>query len=392
MLLAQIAAMKPNYKGQSVRKKQPFKRVRPFMLYLAGAFVLTAVLSALVTIAGIVVAYNLHTNNVLSNEDLYRVLFIAAVIALGIAVAIGLIFASGIAFPLENITRTAQAIRNGDLSARTNLHGQDELPQLGQTFDEMADAIERERDLEQQLIGDVAHELRTPLMGMQVTIEGMQDKVLPVDDEHLATLADETKRLGRLVEALLHLNRLENGTINVKQERLDLSDLVSHIVLTQEVLIKNVGLDFASYVEPDIVIIGDRDLMIQTVLNLLSNATRYTQEGGSVSLSLIRSTGNATLAVSDTGIGIAEEDLDKVFSRFWRADEARERKSGGLGIGLALVREVVDQHHGNISVQSRLGEGTTFCVNIPLSEEDEGSRLFAEKSVSRKSARAARKA
>ena len=362
-----------------VHKKQTSKRVRPFILYLAGAFVLTAVLSALVTIAGIIVAYNLHLNNVFSDYDLYRALFIAAVLALGFAVATGLIFSSGIAFPLENITSTAQAIRNGDLSARTNLHGQDILPQLGQTLDEMADAIERERVLEQQLIGDVAHELRTPLMGMQATIEGMQDKVLPVDDEHLATLASETKRLGRLVEALLHLNRLENGTIDVKQETIDLSELISEIVLTQEVVVQNAGLDFASYIEQEIIIVGDKDLMIQTVLNLLSNAVRYTQEGGTVSLSLTRNAGNATLAVSDTGIGIAEENLENVFSRFWRADEARERKSGGLGIGLALVREVVDQHHGNISVESVLGKGTTFSVNIPLAEQDAGSRASSEK-------------
>ncbi len=368
------------------------KRARPFLLYLAGAFVLTAILTALVTVAGIIVAYNVHRDNLLSDTDLYAAFLVAAVVSLAVAVVVGMVFASGIARPVELIARTAESIKEGDLSARTGLSGQDELSRLGQIFDEMADSIERDRDLERQLIGDVAHELRTPLMGMQATIEGIQDGVLPADDEHLSTLAAETGRLGRLVEALLHLNRLENGTVQARKEQLDLSGLVADLVLTQEAFVESMGLDFEAEIEPGVLVVGDRDLMTQVVVNLMSNAVRYTPEGGSVRLSLARSGGNAHIAVGDTGIGISEDDIDKVFSRFWRADEARQRTSGGLGIGLALVREVVDQHHGSVQVESELGRGSTFTVVIPLAPEDPGSRISTDKVAMRKVARAKKSA
>ena len=368
------------------------KRTRPFLLYLAGAFVLTAILTALVTVAGIIVAYNVHRDNLVSDSDLYAGFLVAAIVSLAVAVVVGMVFAGGIARPVELIARTAESIKEGDLSARTGLSGQDELSRLGQIFDEMADSIERDRDLERQLIGDVAHELRTPLMGMQATIEGMQDGVLPADDEHLGTLAAETGRLGRLVEALLHLNRLENGTVQARQEQLDLSGLVADLVLAQEAFVESMGLGFEAEVEPAVLVVGDRDLMTQVVVNLMSNAVRYTPEGGSVRLSLVRAGGNACIAVGDTGIGIAEEDIDKVFSRFWRADEARQRTSGGLGIGLALVREVVDQHHGSVQVESELGRGSTFTVLIPLAPEDPGSRVSTDKVAMRKVARAKKSA
>ena len=233
----------------------------------------------------------------------------------------------------------------------------------------MADAIERDRDLERQLIGDVAHELRTPLMAIQATVEAIQDGVFEADQEHMGTISSETRRLGRLVEALLRLNRLENGTTELKVETIDLSELVSGLAMSQEALIESSGLSLLTDIEDDIYIEGDRDLIHQAVVNLMSNAVRYTPEGGSISVELRRDNGYASVSVADTGVGIAEKDLKKVFSRFWRADTARSN-SGGLGIGLALVREVVDQHRGTVSVDSTLGEGSTFTLNLPLSPLD----------------------
>ena len=233
----------------------------------------------------------------------------------------------------------------------------------------MADAIERDRDLERQLIGDVAHELRTPLMAIQATVEAIQDGVFEADQEHMGTISSETRRLGRLVEALLRLNRLENGTTELKVETIDLSELVSGLAMSQEALIESSGLSLLTDIEDDIYIEGDRDLIHQAVVNLVSNAVRYTPEGGGISVELRRDNGYASVSVADTGVGIAEKDLKKVFSRFWRADTARSN-SGGLGIGLALVREVVDQHRGTVSVDSTLGEGSTFTLNLPLSPLD----------------------
>ena len=283
---------------------------------------------------------------------------------------LGVFVGGGVATPLRRISKAARAIKEGDLTARTNLRGSDELYRLGETFDEMADVIERDRSLERQLIGDVAHELRTPIMAVQATVEAIQDGVFPADEQRLATLSAEARRLGRLVDALLHLNRLENGVLELHMETLDLGEIVHDLAITHEALAESVGLTLEYSVEPGVLIEGDRDLISQAVTNLVSNAVRYTPDGGRIGIVLERQGGYACVSVSDTGIGIAEEDLKLVFSRFWRADDARASGTGGLGIGLSLVREVADQHRGEVAVESVLGEGSTFHIKIPLSRED----------------------
>ncbi|MGI6032008.1 MAG: HAMP domain-containing sensor histidine kinase [Coriobacteriales bacterium] len=373
-------------------ERPPKKNHISIVSYIAGAFMLTAAMTVLITASALVIGYNINRGSEFGDEGVYFALIIAAVAALLLSVVLGLFFARSIGQPIQKITKAASSIKEGDLTARTNLFGDDELSQLGKTFDEMADSIQRDRDLERQLIGDVAHELRTPLMAIQATVEAIQDGVFPADEEHLATISSETRRLGRLVEALLHLNRLENGTVEVKRELVDVSDLVNDLTLTNEALVESSGLTFVSEIEPEIKIIGDHDLVMQAVANLLSNAVRYTPEGGTITLRARRIEGNASISVTDTGVGLAKEDLDKVFSRFWRADSARSNISGGLGIGLALVKEVADQHSGSVSVESVLGEGSTFTINIPLAREDV-SRASTEKQprAARRVAREARR-
>ena len=348
----------------------------------------------LITAAAIAIVWNVGYAGEPGDEELFFAVFTAGAIALLLSVILGIYFAVGIARPVQRISDTASAIKEGNLSARTGLSGDDQLGQLGQRFDEMADAIERDRDLERQLIGDVAHELRTPLMAIQATVEAIQDGVFEADEEHLNTISFETRRLGRLVEALLHLNRLENGTTEVKRDLVNLSSVVGGLSTTHEALIESSGIMFFTDVAPNVMIVGDQDLISQAVANLLSNAVRYTPENGMVTVELTRENGYAKISVRDTGVGISDEDMKKVFSRFWRADVARQSVDGGLGIGLALVKEVVDQHFGDVSVSSTLGEGSTFVMRIPLAPEDRVKPMapHARKNSSRRrQERAARK-
>ena len=375
---------------RKTREKKPLS----FAIYVMGAFLLTSAMTVLITAAAIAIVWNVGYAGEPGDEELFFAVFTAGAIALLLSVILGIYFAVGIARPVQRISDTASAIKEGNLSARTGLSGDDQLGQLGQRFDEMTDAIERDRDLERQLIGDVAHELRTPLMAIQATVEAIQDGVFEADEEHLNTISFETRRLGRLVEALLHLNRLENGTAEVKRNPVNLSSVVSGLSTTHEALLETSGIMFFTDIAPNVMIIGDQDLISQAVANLLSNAVRYTPEGGHITVSvqkgdimasiavrdtpengmvtveLARENGYAKISVRDTGVGISEEDMKKVFSRFWRADVARQSVDGGLGIGLALVKEVVDQHFGDVSVSSTLGEGSTFVMRIPLAPED----------------------
>lgn len=375
-------------------KHQPReKKQLSFAVYVTGAFVLTAAMTVLITAAAIAIVWNVGYAGEPRDEDLLFAIVLAGVTALVLSIILGLYFAVGIARPIQRISDAASAIKEGDLSARTRLSGDDQLGQLGQRFDEMADAIERDRNLERQLIGDVAHELRTPLMAIQATVEAIQDGVFEADEQHLNTISFETRRLGRLVEALLHLNRLENGTTEIKHELVNLSSVVAGLSTTHEALLEGAGIMFFTDIEPNVMIVGDQDLLSQAVANLLSNAVRYTPENGMVTIDLSRERGFAKISVTDTGVGIAEDDMKMVFSRFWRADVARQNVDGGLGIGLALVKEVVDQHRGNVSVESKLGEGSTFTMRIPLAPADKGRNVVVARknSQQRRAEKAARK-
>ena len=299
----------------------------------------------------------------------YGAIATAAAIAAMIACVIGYFVSRAISRPIQRITSTAKQIRNGDLTARSKVTGTDEVGQLGETFDDMAGTIERDLKLEHRLTGDVAHELRTPLMAMQATVEAMQDGVLPADDEHLEVVAAEVRRLSRLIDAMLKLSRLENGTTELKAERTDLVYLVKSLVSSQHQLFHEKGLHLRFVDETphgELNADVDPDLLREAIVNLMSNAMRYTNADGWVKVSLRQDHSDALIAVQDTGIGIAKEDIPQTFARFWRSDVSRERVSGGLGVGLAITKEIVDRHNGTILVESELGRGTTFTLRIPL--------------------------
>ena len=366
-------------------------KTKSFAFQVTVAFILTAAMTAVLMAGVAFLVWSAGRGRFFGEQDLYTAMLIAAFISVLVAVIVGIYFANGIVAPVQRISNTVQAIKDGDYSARTRLCSDDEIGRLGQAFDEMADAMERDRELERQLIGDVAHELRTPLMAVQATVEAIQDGVFPADEIRLSTINAETRRLSRLVDALLHLNRLENGTVVAKIAPMNLSDALADLALNHQALIESAELSFDAKIDPEVRIRGDRDLISQATANLLSNAVRYTPEGGSVTLVVTRNHGDACISVRDTGIGISEKDQRKVFNRFWRADAARERTSGGLGIGLAMVKEGADQHHGRVTLESEPGVGSTFTIRVPLASDDPVVLASMDKNDLRRLERAARK-
>lgn len=300
-------------------------------------------------------------------------------VAIGIAAVVSLMFAALISFlvsrqltkPVRKISAAAQRIKEGDRTARSGVNGSDDLGQLGETFDSMAEAIEKEAELERRLTADVAHELRTPLQALRANVEAMQDEVLPCDQEHLALLSNETNRLARLVDSMLRLSRLENGSVRMSFQPVDIVQFVSDIATSHRMLLEDAGLEltFRNDVSSDELYVElDRDTVTQALTNILSNAIRYTPAPGKVTISVSCVNEEARVAVADTGIGIAKEDMNKVFSRFWRAEESRNRVAGGLGVGLAVTKEIVDRHHGRVEVESERGVGTTFILCFPLTQ------------------------
>ncbi len=295
-----------------------------------------------------------------------RALGVAALVAIAFASIAGLGYANRLVRPIETITVTAQALRRGEREARTGFDGDDEISVLGRTLDEMADAIEADRELERRLTADVAHELRTPLQAIQATVEAMQDGVLPADAERLGTVRNETVRLGRLADAILELTRMERGSLPFDLRRIDLATPVRTVVDAHEALFEAAGLTLSVNLASGLMVKGDSDRLQQAVGNLLSNAARYTAAGGRVDVVVYAKGTDAVVKVSDSGIGVAESDLPHLFSRFWRADDARATSTGGLGIGLAVTKEIVERHQGRIIVERRSEGGSRFSIAVPL--------------------------
>lgn len=295
-------------------------------------------------------------------------LAIAAVLAVLLASAGGVLFSRGFTRPIERVTATAADLRAGRLDARTGMRGADAVGSLGRTLDEMADSIQAERELERRLTADVAHELRTPLQAIQATVEAMQDGVMPADGEHLNVVRDETVRLGRLADSILELTRLETRSASFHMAEIDVADPLSQAVDSHRALLESMELTLAEDIAAGARVEGDADRLTQAFGNLLANAARYTPAGGTVTVTLRAEAGEAVVEVGDTGIGIPEEERERVFSRFWRSEAARERSKSGFGIGLAVVREIAERHGGSVAFRPNEGPGTTFTVRLPLAE------------------------
>ncbi len=323
---------------------------------------------------GTVVVWAFGSDSLLKKADAafrinsYGAIWAAAGIAILFSSIIGTVVSKSLTKPISRITQTADAIREGDLSARTHLEGSDELGKLGETFDNMANSLEDDIKMEKRITLDVAHELRTPLMAMTATIEAIQDGIYPANDEYLGIIATETNRLTRLVNAMLQLSRMESGTLLPTPVRTDVVNMIHNLVVSQERLFEEKGLRLRFQNDtgkPDCFAEFDRDMIQQATINLMSNAMRYTSSGGWILVSVAQDKNDVMIKVQDTGIGIAKEDVAKVFSRFWRSDESRERESGGLGVGLSVTKEILESHRGYISIESKLGKGTTFTLHIP---------------------------
>ncbi|QWT17544.1 HAMP domain-containing histidine kinase [Collinsella sp. zg1085] len=305
-------------------------------------------------------------------EKTFNAMAMAALVAVAISLVIGLLVSRRLTDPIQRIAGTAKQIRDGDLTARTGMRGDDEMDRLGETFDEMAVSLEKDLKHERRLTSDVAHELRTPLMAMLATVEAMQDGVYPTDYEHLETVAAETRRMSRLVQQMLDLSRneLKSAPINVKP--VDAVGFIRSVVESQQQLFRqrNIHLRFADETQGKHASFEiDADMVTQAIINIMSNAMRYTPEGGWVVVSVLADRREVQIAVSDTGIGIAKEDLSRIFGRFWRADASRARIAGGLGVGLAVTKQIIERHHGYIAVDSELGKGSTFTIHLPREQD-----------------------
>ncbi|MBE7435618.1 MAG: HAMP domain-containing protein [Anaerolineales bacterium] len=292
--------------------------------------------------------------------------WLAGVIAAVVALVLGSILFFQIVSPVQKLTNAAQKIAAGDLGQRIPTQSQDEIGTLATAFNQMADSLAQHEELRRNLIADVAHELRTPLTIIQGNLEAMLDGILPTSPEEIATLRDEAAMLTRLVTDLRLLSLAESGQLKLERAKINVVELITRAVepfrLQAQSSEVQLNLDLASNLPP---IEVDVDRMTQVMRNLLGNALRHTPAGGCVTVACqSHKPQELSVTVSDTGEGIPPDDLPYIFDRFYRADKSRSRASGGSGIGLAIVKQLVEAHGGRVWVDSKPGQGATFGFTL----------------------------
>jgi two-component system OmpR family sensor kinase/two-component system sensor histidine kinase BaeS len=275
-----------------------------------------------------------------------------------------------IATPLADVMSAADAVAEGDLSVRVPARGPHEFGRLARSFNRMIAELERADQQRRNLTADVAHELRTPLHIIQGNLEGVLDGVYEPTADHIGATLEETRLLTRLVEDLRTLSLAEAGQLVLVQEWVDVAELLADVGTSFSGQAEAAGIDLGVEIEgepSDLTITGDAGRLDQVLSNLMANAVRYTHSGGSITLQAGPLNDGIRIIVRDTGEGIPAGDVPYVFDRFWRGDRSRSHAGGaGSGLGLAIARQLVQAHGGRIEVESALGEGTTFTIELPM--------------------------
>lgn len=348
------------------------KRGRSLFLHLYLVFGVLALLSA-----GGIAAFAVLVARVVEQQGAVGPLVWAA--GCGLSLALPLLALSlavrafrGIAHPLADVLSAAEAVAGGDLTARIEETSHGPFGKLGRTFNRMVDELERTEEQRRNLTADVAHELRNPLHIIQGNLEGVLDGVYEPTPEHIAATLEETHLLARLIEDLRMLSAAESGQLVLRREPVRAGDLLADAATSFGGVAETAGVDLRIEVSDDAsntLLPVDAARINQVLGNLITNALRYTPEGGAITLGARRAEEAVVLTVRDTGAGIPAADLPFMFDRFWRGDRARTHAEGvGGGLGLPIARQLVELHGGHIEVESAVGRGTTFTIWLPVED------------------------
>src|SRR5690349_12863319 len=304
-------------------------------------------------------------------RQLRRNFFAGVPLVLLLASAGGYFLARKSLASIASMNSQTQRITAESLSRRLDVtNPRDELGRLATTINDLLARLESAFNEQQRFIADASHELRTPLAVLRGETEVALAKQRTADEyqQSLSLIQEEAERLSRIVEDLFILARQPiDAPATLMRERVSLNETVKDCARAAQVLATRKGVRLTAESDaPSIHLNGDKELITRMLLNLLDNAVKYTPAGGEISLALTRQNGNAEITVRDTGIGIAESDRQRIFDRFYRVDKARSRALGGAGLGLSIVRWIVEVHGGEIYIDSSPGRGSTFTVDLPL--------------------------
>jgi len=287
-------------------------------------------------------------------------------IAVAIAVIITFFLSRRILAPVEALTSAAKRLGRGDFSQRVQVKDRSELGELANTFNSMANDLERAEQLRQNMVADVAHELRTPLSNIRGYLEAIRDGVMGPDADTIRSLDEEAALLSRLVDDLQELSLAEAGELKLVCQAEDIGELIKQTVDGAKAQAMAKGVSVSIDLPDKLPLVNiDSHRISQVLRNLLENAVAHTAKGDAITVSAKQQENYVEVAVNDTGEGIPVEGLPNIFERFYRVDKSRARVTGGTGLGLTIAKRLIEAHGGKIEVESELGKGSRFSFTIP---------------------------
>lgn len=293
-------------------------------------------------------------------------IFYASLISIVLAIILGLYNSKVMSEPILKITNAANNIREGKLDTNIEIKNDvQELMELSMAINHLANSLKDQQILRKRLTTDISHELRTPLTILQSHIEAFSDGVWSPTKDRLDICRDEVIRLKKLVEQLKYITDIENHKIELEIEKVNISQLIGNVVESFSYEFDLKEIEFNKRIIPNVIIEADKDKIRQIMINLISNALKFTDIGGKVDVLLNEDEKSISIEIIDTGVGIDEEDISFVFERFYRGDKSRSRRTGGTGIGLTITKTLVEAHGGDITVYSEKGKGSRFVAVFP---------------------------
>lgn len=334
---------------------------------------------------GNVIGYCMIAQHTIWSSDVVPSIFVVFTIVVLLAALLIFVLTSVYAFnttrPLKQMSAAANKFAVGDFESRVEVKRQDEIGELAQAFNEMADSLSTMEGVRRNFIANVSHELKTPMTTISGYIDGILDGTIPQTEQayYLEIVSQETKRLSRLVTSMISLSKIDSGEIAVNKSSFDILDVIFNVLQSfesrlGEKKLRVEGLD----IEENIIFYGDRDLIHQTLYNLVENAVKFTNEGGYIRFSFKNENGSGFVSVENSGNGILPEDIRYIFDKFYKADKSRSSDKRSMGLGLYIAQTIVKLHGGQISVESTPGESCKFTFSIPNQKTSWKSKFSAD--------------
>ncbi len=303
---------------------------------------------------------------------IFQIFILAMIVTLAITFLIVWAFTYRMIKPLRQMSKAAKSFGSGDFSSRVAIQSSDEIGELSLAFNNMANSLSNSEGMRRSFIANVSHELKTPMTTIGGFIDGILDGTIPPDKQktYLKIVSDEIKRLSRLVKSMLDLSRIDSGDMNLNPVKFNLTDKVFSTLLSFENSIENKKIEILGLEDaPPLSVMGDQDLLHQVVYNLIENAVKFTNEGGFIKFYLTDTFDRVCVTIENSGRGIDGDELPMIFDRFYKTDRSRSEDKNGMGLGLYLVKTIINLHGGDVNAGSTPNLSTKFGFFIPKEEQ-----------------------